>query len=90
MMLVIEHHGATMPGMRTTLTLDKDVAAAVDRLRREEGIGPSEAINRLARAGMTVKEKRPPFRQRSVPMGLQVDVTNIAEALEVLEGPSHR
>lgn len=79
-------------GMRTTLTLDKDVAAEVDRLRREEGIGPSEAVNRLVRAGMTVDPDRDRrrFRQRAVALGLAVDVTNVAEALEVLDGPAHR
>ena len=40
--------------MRTTITLDRDIAAAVEQLRREEGIGPSEALNRLARAGLSV------------------------------------
>jgi hypothetical protein len=32
--------------MRTTVTLERDVAAAVDQLRRREGIGMSEALNR--------------------------------------------
>jgi len=76
--------------MRTTVTLDDDVAAAVTRLRRERGVGVSEAINQLARAGLTVKRPRPPFRQRSVPLNVRVDVTNVAEALERLDGASHR
>ncbi|MBA2263154.1 MAG: ribbon-helix-helix protein, CopG family, partial [Chloroflexi bacterium] len=52
--------------MRTTVTLDKDVAAAVRRLRLSEGMGLSEALNRLARAGLTVKPSSKPFRQRAV------------------------
>jgi hypothetical protein len=72
--------------MRTTVTLDDDVAAAIERLRRERGVGVSEALNGLARAGLTVKSDRPPFRQRSVALGLMVDVANIAEALEQLDG----
>ncbi len=78
--------------MRTTLTLDKDVAAAVERLRREEGIGVSEAVNRIARAGLSIKpEQRRRFRQRSAKMGpFRIDVSNIGEALEVIEGPDHR
>lgn len=77
--------------MRTTVSLDKDVAAAVARLRREEGVGVSEAVNRIARAGLAVRGDRKPFRQRSVDMGPpMIDVSNVAEALEVLEGPTHR
>jgi hypothetical protein len=76
--------------MRTTVTLDDDVAAAVERLRRERGIGLSEAVNGLARAGLAVKSGRPAFRQRSVSIGFKVDVTNVAETLDLLDGPGHR
>lgn len=76
--------------MRTTVTLDDDVAAAVQRLRRDRGVGVSEAVNRLARAGLAVKDSREPFRQRSVSIGLNVDVTNVAEALELLDGSARR
>jgi hypothetical protein len=76
--------------MRTTVTLDDDVAAAVNRLRRERGIGVSEAVNGLVRAGLTVKATRAPFRQRTVRIGLTVDVTNVAEALDLLDGPAAR
>ena len=76
--------------MRTTITLDRDIAAAVEQLRREEGIGPSEALNRLARAGLSVPTKRQRFRQRTVDAGLLIDVSNVAEAIEIVEGPDHR
>jgi NOL1/NOP2/fmu family ribosome biogenesis protein len=76
--------------MRTTITLDRDIAAAVEQLRREEGIGPSEALNRLARAGLSVPTKRQRFRQRTVDAGLLIDVSNVAEAIEIAEGPDHR
>jgi metal-responsive CopG/Arc/MetJ family transcriptional regulator len=76
--------------MRTTVNLDDDVAAAVERLRRDRSIGLSEAINELIRAGLTVKRPRRPFRQQSANLGLKVDVTNVAEALELLEGPAAR
>lgn len=76
--------------MRTTVTLDPDVAAAVEAARRERGLGLSEAINELVRAGLTVKPPRRRFRQETVAMNLLVDVTNIGEALEVAEGPAHR
>jgi hypothetical protein len=76
--------------MRTTVTLDEDVAAAVHRLRRERRMGVSEALNQLARAGLTVKRSRAPFKQRPVTLGLTVDVTNVAEAIERLDGPGSR
>lgn len=77
--------------MRTTVTLAKDVAAAVDQLRRREGIGVSEALNRIARAGLAAPSPRQLFRQRTASMGpFLVDVTNIHEALEVAEGPDYK
>ncbi|MGH3875287.1 MAG: ribbon-helix-helix protein, CopG family [Pseudonocardiaceae bacterium] len=75
--------------MRTTVSLDDDVAAAVQRMRVERNIGLSEAVNELARAGLTVPSQRTRFVQRAFPMGARVDVTNIGDALEYLEGPSH-
>lgn len=73
--------------MRTTVTLDSDVAAAVDQLRRQREMGLSEAINHLARAGLAAKVPEPRFRQRSARLGLRIDVTNVAEALERLDEP---
>jgi hypothetical protein len=78
--------------MRTTVTLADDVAAELQRLRRERSIGVSEALNDLARAGMIrKKEPRKKFVQRTHSMGKEkVDVTNIGEVLELLEGPEYR
>jgi hypothetical protein len=72
--------------VRTTIRLDDDVAAAAEKLRREENIGLGEAVNRLARAGL--RAARPGsrrFRQRTSSLGLRVDVSNVAEALELLD-----
>ena len=76
--------------MRTTVTLEDDVAAAVARLRRDRGLGVSAAVNQLVRAGLTVRSTRPPFRQRTARLSLKVDVTNVAEALELLDGATER
>lgn len=76
--------------MRTTVNLDDDVAAAVERLRQERHLGMSAAVNELVRAGLAVRPRRQRFRQRTTDLGLRVDVTNITEALEVLDGPAHR
>ena len=76
--------------MRTTVALDDDVVAAVDRLRRDRGLGLSEAVNELARRGMTAKPGKPRFRQRTANLGVGLDVRNVAEALEQLDGPERR
>ncbi len=76
--------------MRTTINIDEDVAAAVEHLRRERGLGISEAVNQLARQGLSRKPRRAQFRQRTARIGLAVDVRNIAEALETLDGSSGR
>jgi len=71
--------------MRTTVTLDNDIAAAVRQLREERHIGPSEALNELARAGLRRGNERRVFTQESVDLGLRIDVSNVAEAIELLE-----
>ena len=76
--------------MRTTLSLDDDVAAAVQRLREERNLGLSEAVNELVRAGLAVPPRRKAFRQRTAQLGLRVDVSNVADALEHLDGPEAR
>jgi hypothetical protein len=70
--------------MRTTITLADDVAAAVEKARRERGLGLSEAVNDLVRAGLLPRE-RLPFRQRSYDLGMRVNVDNIAEVIELIE-----
>lgn len=72
--------------MRTTITLEPDVAAAVDQRRRKGDKGISEVVNDLARKGLTVKEPREPFVQRTYPMGALIDVSNVAEAISYAEG----
>ncbi|MDQ3305788.1 MAG: CopG family transcriptional regulator [Actinomycetota bacterium] len=76
--------------MRTTVTLAPDVAAAIEHLRRQRALGLSEAVNELIRAGLREGPVGPPFRQRTFASGLLLDVSNVAETLEILEGPAHR
>lgn len=74
--------------MRTTVTLSDDVAAAVQRLRRERSIGVSEAVNELVRNGMPTGRDRRPFVQCTHDLGeARVDLTNIWKAIEEVEGP---
>ena len=86
------HHDALLlaslcyvEAMRTTITLEPDVAAAVERMRRTEGVAVSEAVNRLIRAGTTAPTARTPYQHTSADLGLRVDVTNIGDVLDLLD-----
>lgn len=72
--------------MRTTVVIDSDVAAEIERLRRE-GLGLSEALNLLARRGMTkgAASERVGYKHRTARIGLKVDVTNVADVLDLLD-----
>lgn len=76
--------------MRTTVEFDSDTAAAIDQLRREKRLGLSEAVNELIRQGLTRQPARPPFVQTTYRLGAKIDISNVAEALEVLEGSEYR
>lgn len=67
------------------MRLDPEVAAAAERLRRERHIGLGEAVNELARAGLDRGQKTTRFRQRTAHVGLKIDITNVADALEQLD-----
>jgi hypothetical protein len=73
--------------MRTTVRLDDDVVAAVERLRRERRLGLSDAVNSLVRAGMQHGSgaKRRRARFPSAHIGLRVNVSNVAEVLDQLD-----
>jgi len=69
--------------------LADDVAAAIERVRRQRAIGLSQAVNELIRAGLVTQDKPPtPFRQRSHDLGRGIDFDNIVDTLETLDGPS--
>ena len=82
--------------MRTTLTLDKDVAAIVERLRKNRRQSLKAIINEALREGLkhtAAGHRRPPeFRTRSVDLGRcrLGAVDDVAEALAVAEGESFR
>lgn len=76
--------------MRTTLTLADDVAAAVENVRRERSIGLSEAVNDLVRAGLVQQRQAIPFRQKTHDLGEGIDYSNVADAIETLDGPAAR
>lgn len=71
--------------MRTTVTLAADIAAAVEGIRRDEGVGVSEAVNRLARHGLAKTAEAPRYEHTSYELGQRIDVTNIGEVLSLLD-----
>ncbi len=71
--------------MRTTVTLDDDVAAAVEKLRRQGGAGVSEVVNRLVRAGLAQPAERHRYHHRTSNLGIKVDVSDVGAVLELLD-----
>jgi hypothetical protein len=78
--------------MRTTLTLDDDVATVLERLRKARGESLKDLVNEALREGLkrleAPRRKRKPFRTESVDLGacLLGNVDNVAEILAVTEG----
>ena len=79
-----------MDRMRTTVELDSDTARAVSELRREHGRGVSEAVNELIRRGLVAQPRTHRFEPRTRSLGIGIDVSNVADALDLLDGPDAR
>jgi len=72
--------------MRTTLTLDDDVAAQIKRLRRDRDANLKAIVNEALRRGLKElaepPRKRTRFQTRAHAMGgPRIDIDNVAEAL---------
>lgn len=81
--------------MRTTLTIDDDVAAQIKRLRRNRDVNLKELVNEALRRGLRdmaePPKKRVPFRTQGHAMGApRIDIDNVAEALAHAEGDAHK
>ena len=77
--------------MRTTLTIDDDVAALVQKEIRKTGEPLKQVVNRALRLGLTAAKQPPrkPFKVKPFDLGLP-PFTKVEELLEWLEGPEHR
>jgi hypothetical protein len=77
--------------MRTTLTLDPDVAAQLQRLRKSREASLKDLVNEALRHGLKAMQgpgrTRKPYSTRSADLGpcLVGNVDNIAEALAAAE-----
>ena len=76
--------------MRTTVEFEPDTAKAIEQFRRDHGAGVSEAVNALIRRGMVAAPANRRFEPIRRDLGLTIDVSNVADALDVLEGPQAR
>ncbi len=78
--------------MRTTLTLDDDVAVQIARLRKERDLNLKDVVNEALRRGLSDMQqppaKRRPFRTRPIPGVTPVlrNVDNVAEIIALAEG----
>jgi hypothetical protein len=69
-----------MPSVRTTVTLDPDTAALIQRRMRERGISFKQALNEAIRAGAG-GNREAPFRTATAALG--VPVVNLDRALQL-------
>ncbi len=80
--------------MRTTLTIDDDVAFGLRKAHENEPKKAfKEIVNETLRRGLNTKSSTPPnkkrFKVKAYKIGLRKDLNfdNIEEVLEILEGP---
>ncbi len=80
--------------MRSTITLDDDIAVLLKKEARRTGEPFKQIVNRYLRRGITASKEpaRKPFKVKpwnlQPPPGLSFD--NVEELIEFLEGPYHR
>ncbi len=83
--------------MRTTLTIDDDIAKLVEQEVKRSGDSFKGTVNRLLRRGLTAEDgnaKRKPFVVTPIALGVgeMLDRHNgkVSALLDELEGPYHR
>jgi hypothetical protein len=82
--------------MRTTLTIDDDVAAKLKAEVRRTGKALKAVVNESLRSGLLRRQQRKarePFRVRTRNLGALgpgVSLENIGELVELVDGPERR
>lgn len=81
--------------MRTTLTLDDDVAFRLKAAVRKSGKPFKEVVNETLRDGFFLRKETqtlPAYRVRARPLGLRpgLSLDSISTLIEEIEGPLHR
>ncbi len=91
LMLIVEHQD-----VRTTLTLDEDVAARLKAEARRTGKSFKQTVNETLRHSLSSARRRPaeaPFRIVARDLGqlrAGLSLDSVADLVEELEGPLHR
>ena len=82
--------------MRTTMTLERDVAAKLEQVARKRRQSFKTIVNEALRAGLAILDRppapRPPFRTRGFDLGpsLVGSLDDVQGVLARVEGESHR
>jgi hypothetical protein len=73
--------------MRTTITLEPDLAARLKRIARERGISFKEAVNGAVRRGLGTTGEAQPYRLPTQRMGLRpgIDLNHALQFAAELE-----
>jgi len=72
--------------MRTTVTLDTDVAEELKAIARRRNLPFKQVLNSAVRAGLASERAgRKPFVQQTFPMGAKVDLTKALQMAYDLE-----
>lgn len=89
---VVRHHDVSM---RTTLTLDDDVAARLREEAGRQGLPFKQVVNRAIRLGLRAageSRERTPYRVRPHSFGLKpgIDPTKLGQLADELETEAYR
>jgi Ribbon-helix-helix protein, copG family len=79
--------------VRTTLTLDDDLAAKLKALSRKSGKSFKQAVNEAIRTGLALSRERAPepFKVQARPLGTSgFSYDKVGDLLDAAEGPDRR
>jgi hypothetical protein len=76
--------------MRTTVTIDDDLAVSLEELRKREGLSFKMALNQVIRIGLALKSAPPrarKYRTRTAALGLKpgIDPTSFNSLIDEIE-----
>ena len=78
--------------MRTTITIEPDVASQIERRRRERGTSLKHEVNELLRAGLNARQAPPAeYQLPEFELGeTLVPIDDVHGALAIAEGDDYR
>jgi hypothetical protein len=93
--LTSPHQAGYLEGMRTTLSLDDDVAVQLSRLRKQRHVKLRDVANEALRLGLrqmtAPRGERAAYRTKAVSLGrCLIGIDDVAEALATAEGEGFR